>query len=142
MNSTAILVTDSTPRAKFLKATAEDRHALHACTLEDLARMLEDADSAATNEHVLKLAISRSERSSRTPCPSGGDRPGSGGIARKAKSDADRRLLALRKEQEAVVEALIQAQRDGLLLAMEDENEIRQRVVQLEKIVEEEKEKK
>jgi hypothetical protein len=135
-------VNDSTPRAKFLKATAEDRHALHACTLEDLARMLEDADSAATNEHVLKLAVSlarsevrerlfRAEEIALEAVAS----------ATEAKCDADRRLLALRKEQEAVVEALIQAQRDGLLSAMEDENEIRQRVVQLEKIVEEEKEK-
>lgn len=135
-------VNDSTPRAKFLKATAEDRHALHACTLEDLARMLEDADSAATNEHVLKLAVSLARSEVRERLARAEEIALEAvASATEAKSDADRRLLALRKEQEAVVEALIQAQRDGLLSAMEDENEIRQRVVQLEKIVEEEKEK-
>lgn len=135
-------VNDSTPRAKFLKATAEDRHAMHACTLEDLARMLEDADSAATNEHVLKLAVSLARSEVRERLVRAEEIALEAvASATEAKCDADRRLSALRKEQEAVVEALIQAQRDALLSAMEDENEVRQRVVQLEKIVEEAKQK-
>jgi hypothetical protein len=125
---------DSTPRAQLLKAAADNRHALHACTLEDLARLLEDADSAGTNGQVIKLAISlatnevqdrvaRAEATTNEIIES----------AALAKSVAESALMALKQEQQTVVDALISAQSDERSAASEEERALRQHIVQLEK---------
>ena len=132
---------NSTPRAQLLKAAADNRHALHACTLEDLAHLLEDADSAATNSQVIKLAITlatnevhervaRAEITAKEAVES----------AALAKSDAEGALLALKQEQQAVVQALISAQSDAMSSAMEEERALRHRVSQLDKLLIDERE--
>ncbi len=124
---------DTTPRAKFFKAVADDRHAMHSCTIEDLARLLEDADSAATNEHVLNYAITLANSEVREQLARAEE------AAYEAKSsatqailDADCKLLNLQQEHKAVVEALISAQRESMSVAMQDEHALKQRILQLE----------
>jgi hypothetical protein len=132
---------DSTPRAKFLKAAADDRHALHSCTIEDLARLLEDADSAATNENVLRLAMSLAHNQVREQHARAEEAAlEAQASAAQAKYDANCNLLHLQQEHKAVVEALILAQRDAMTLATEDENALRLRILQLEQCIKEESE--
>jgi hypothetical protein len=121
---------DSTPRAKFLKAVADDRSALHACTIEDLARYLQDADSAVTSEAVLKAAISLANNEIRDCLARAED------TAKNAIESADQAnctILALKMEHTAVVEALISAQRDEMASALENEQDLMQHIAQLEK---------
>jgi hypothetical protein len=120
---------DSTPRAKFLKAIADNRTAMHAYNIEDLARLLQDADSAATSENVLKVAISLANNEIR-------DR-----LAKAEQNAYDAiesqkvTISALKMEHQAVIDALISAQRDEMLAARHKEQYLMQQVAQLEKRV-------
>jgi hypothetical protein len=128
---------DSTPRAKFLKAVADDRSAMHACTIDDLARLLEDADSAATSENVLKTAISLAINEIRERFAKAES------IAKEelecaAKEKSNAMISALKQEHQCVVDALILAQRDAMSSALDNEQLFIQHIAQLEKRLQEE----
>jgi myosin heavy subunit len=132
---------DSTPRAKFLKAVADDRIAMHACTIDDLARLLEDADSAATSENVLKTAISLAindirERFAKAESTAKEE------IECAAKEKSNAIISALKQEHQCVVDALILAQRDAMSSAVENEQVFIQHIAQLEKRLQEENQRK
>jgi hypothetical protein len=129
---------DSTPRAKFLKAAADDRQAMQSCTIEDLARLLQDADSAATNEHVLKLAITFANNDVRERLQRAEKSADEAqAIATQAKCDADCQLLDLQLKHKSIIDALILAQKEAMSMAMEDEDGLRLHVLQLEKCIRE-----
>lgn len=129
---------DSTPRAKFLKAAADDRHAMHSCTIEDLARLLHDADSAATNEHVLKLAITFANNDVRERLQRAEKSADEAqAMATQTKYDADCQLLDMQLKHKLIIDALILAQKEAMSLAMEDEDALRLHVLQLEKCIRE-----